>query len=92
MHSQVYCKCNDRGLLDFYLRTSEQDLFMFSQKNKYGSREFFEKGVSLEKALDMTKSRRNYAILLVMEKLPTYLRFLEKEHNIQLLQKTKSKG
>lgn len=92
MHNQIFCKCNNKGFLDFYLRTNEQDLFMFSQKYKYGSREFFEKGVSLEKALDTTNSHRNYAILLVMKKLPAYLRFLEKEHNIQLLEKTKNRG
>jgi len=92
MYYQVLCKCNNKGFLDFYLRANEKELFMFSQKYKYGSREFFEKGVSLDKALDTTKSHGNYAILLVMKKLPVYLRFLEKEHNIQLLEKTKNKG
>lgn len=82
MHCQVFCKCNSKGFLDFYLKIDEHVLFMFSQKYKYGSREFFEKGVSLEKALDTTKSHRNYAILLVMKKLPAHLRFLEKEYNI----------
>ena len=44
MHNQIFCKCNNKGFLDFYLRTNEQDLFMFSQKYKYGSRNFWCRG------------------------------------------------
>jgi hypothetical protein len=54
--------------------------------------EYFKGGVILERAIDFGKSRQNEAIQRTMQKLPSYIKYIEKEYEIQILNKTIKKN
>lgn len=71
-----------------YLVIGNQEYYLFSQKYKQSVVDYYSKGVTLRKALDFTKSKRDIAITKTMEKLPMYIKSFEKEFGIKILNMT----
>ena len=89
MVERITCKLSKTGNHDFYLRTSRNTYFLFSQKYRKSVHLFYSDGVWLNEALDFGKSRRDHAIVHTMRKLPIYIRYIEKENGISVLNRTK---
>ena len=49
------------------------------------------KGVTIHDAFDTSKARFDSALMRTMEKIPSYIRYVEKECGIAVLEKTKKK-
>ena len=90
MVETITCQLSKTGDHEFYLRTSRNTYFLFSQKYRKSVHLFYSDGVWLNEALDFGKSRRDHAIVHTMRKLPIYIRYVEKENGISVLNRTKS--
>ena len=91
MKDKIYCKTTDKGIHSFYLSTSKGDYFLFQQNYRKGVNDYFEKGVTLNEAMNFSRSRQDNAIMRTMSKLPMYIKYVEKEYRVEVLDKTKQK-
>lgn len=88
MITTIYCKTNDT-VQDFYMIHNNEEIYLFTQKRKASVERFYASGVNLDKALCHGIGNSNYAIHKTMDKLRLYIRYIEKEYDIILLNKTK---
>ena len=85
MKPYVYCKKETGGRLSFYLSYEKNGYFLFIQKYKSGVFKYFSSGVGLDRAIRGSLARRDFGILKAMEKLPAYIRYVEKEEGFYVL-------
>lgn len=78
-----------QGLL-FYLDVDGERYFLFSQRYRSGIEKYFSKGVSLNDIL-ANKMRGDDCVKKVVSKLPTYIKYVEKEYDITILNQTMKK-
>ena len=88
----IDCERTNNGMHDFYLKQNGEEYYLFTQKYRKGVDAFFRNGVSLEKAQNRKKAKRDTAILRTMDKIPMYIRHAEKRNNIIALNKTGEKA
>ena len=91
MKTTIYCKTKTQGIHSFYLLSEEGEYFLFNQHYRKGVQNYFAKGVLLNMACDTSKSKRDNAVIKTMRKLPMYIRYIEREYEISILEKTKRK-
>ena len=92
MKAIIYCKRSERGMHNFYLRTNGEDFYLFSQNFRKGVQEYFGHGVCLERACDYSKSRKDATIIKTMDKIPMFIKYIEKESGILVFKQTKKKA
>ena len=72
---------------------SEQTSFSwFSQAFRKGVDEYYGRGVRIEKSIKYSKAHNDSAITRTMDKIPMYVRYIEKEYDIEVFEKTKKHG
>lgn len=81
---EIYCK-STKDNLSFYVSANGEEIFLFTQRFDYPTFHRFKKGVEIGDALS-PKSRRSPTLEKVCEKLPVYLKYVEQEYGIPLLQ------
>lgn len=86
MQAKVYCVTTKRNTQSFYVSIGGKEYFLFSQGYRTSNKEYFENGVTLE---DMGNYNHSLAVRKTLDKLPTYLRYVEKEYGIEIYQKDK---
>ena len=64
---------------------------MFSQKYRRGVKQYFHNKVTLNDALDISRSRRDTALIRTKAKLLMYIKYIEKEYGIVILDNTLKK-
>ena len=74
---------------DFYIRVDGNDYFLFRQPYRKGVKEYFGNGVHLNKALKNNWNKLDRAILRTIDKLPSYIKYIEKEYGLVILEQTK---
>jgi len=87
--TKIYCKENANGKIDFYIVAEGVHYFLFSQKRYCGVLKYYRNGVCLKDAIDHKRGRSDYAIHRTMTKLPGYIKFIEKEYGIAVLNQSK---
>jgi hypothetical protein len=92
MKTCIYCKSTVQGIHSFFLLTREREYFLFSQNYRKGVHEYFSKGVLLDDARNYSKSNRDSALIRTMKKLPMYIKYIEKEYGIVVLNQTKKRN
>lgn len=92
MKDRIYCKWTDCGVHSFYLVASGQEYFLFCQSYRKGVQKYYGNGVSVDAALDFSRAHRDGAIERTMTKLPMYIRYIEKEYEIEVLEQTKRRS
>ena len=92
MKTTIYCKRTEKGMHNFYLLTEGEEFYLFTQNFRKGVQEYFGHGVSLERACDYSKSRKDSAIIKTMEKIPMFIKYIEKESGILVFEQTKKKA
>ena len=85
MRCYIYCRTTAKGTQSFYMTRGNEEYFLFSQSLRKGVKEYFERGVSLEEAMNCGKSHNDAALIRTMCKLPMYIRYIEKEENARIL-------
>ena len=91
MKTTVFCTPTSKGTHSFYLTYEGEDYFLFHQNFRKGVHKFYSDGVSLNTALKFALAHGDNAILHTMEKLPVYIRYIEKENGIAVLEQTVKK-
>ncbi len=92
MRAMIYCELTDRGEHLFYLAVGGEDYFLFSQDYRKGVQAYFSKGVALEQSMKYSKAHNDSALERTMTKLPMYIKYIEKEYEIEVLEKTKKRN
>lgn len=87
----IYCKPTASGVHSFYMIQNGQEYFLFSQDYRKGVQEYFSKGVTLNESLNFSRTRNDSALNRTMTKIPSYIRYIEKEYDIVVLEQTKKK-
>ena len=92
MKATIYCKATDKGIHTFYLRSEGCDYYLFRQNYRRGVNEYFRDGVRLDDALNFSRAKGDNAIKRTMEKLPSYIKYIEREYDLEILRKTAKKN
>ncbi|MCQ2496974.1 MAG: hypothetical protein MJ131_10350 [Lachnospiraceae bacterium] len=85
----IYCRPTAKGIHSFFLETEDMKIFLFSQPYRKGVGKLFGNGLMLSEALKYKKAHNDNAIIKTISKLPTYIRYVEKEYGIAVFEKTK---
>ncbi|MCR5665185.1 MAG: hypothetical protein K6G01_00010 [Eubacterium sp.] len=88
----IYCKTTAKGTHSFYLVFAGEEYYLFSQDYRKGVFEYYRNGVELNKAMQRSKAHYDTAILKTMDKLPIYIKYIEREYDIVVLEQTKRKA
>ena len=91
MKTLIICKSTVKGIHSFYLLSGKEKYFLFNQTYRKGVDEYFSKGVLFNDAINYSKAHNDSAIKRTMGKIPMYVRYLEKEYGLMVLNKTKKK-
>lgn len=89
MKTKIYCKPSARGIHSFYLVFNGAEYYLFSQNYRKGVHRYFSGGVSLQDAMDYSKTKNDHAIINTMSKIPMYVKYIEKEYELAVFEKTK---
>jgi len=88
----IYCETPaDAGSLKFYLRSGNDIFYLFNQRYKSSVESYFMNGVPLNK-LSSQKKSKDHSVSKVATKLPLYIRYIEKEYDTAILNKTIKKA
>ena len=90
MTSIYYERTN--GMHDFYLSNDGKDYYLFSQAMKRSVDIFYRGRINLDKALCHGIGKRDHAVHHTMDKLKTYIRYIEMQHDIIILNRTYKKS
>ena len=91
MRTTIYCKRTERRLHNFYVKTDEGEFYLFTQNFRKGVQEYFGHGVYLERACDYSRSKHDTAVMKTMDKIPMFIKYIEKESGILIFEQTKKK-
>lgn len=92
MANTIYCATTSKGIQSFYITANGERHFLFSQNFRRGVKEYFERGVRIDEAMNFKRANGNSAIIHTMEKLPSYIRYVEREYGMQVLRSTARKN
>ena len=88
MAATVYTVRVNKGVHTFYLRAFGQDHYLFSQPYRSEVKAYFGNGVTIDAALDRSRAKRSADVLRVMERLPSHIKYVEKEYGVDVLRQT----
>ena len=89
MNTIVCCRTAKRGVHSFYIVSGGKEYFLFNQGYRKGVQEYFGSGVSLSDARNFSKAHKDSAVVRTMDKLPMYIRYIEKAYGLEILEQTK---
>ena len=90
MKNYIYCTTTAKGEQTYYLMAQGTKYFLFVQAYRRSNKEVFEQGISL---FDLRKLKKHcsYSVRHTATKLPAYIRYVEQEFGITILELTKRK-
>lgn len=92
MKTFISCKATAKGVHSFYMTFEGEKYFLFNQNYRRGVDDFFFGGVELNQAMRFSIAHHDSAIIRTMEKLPSYIKHVEKEYGIAVLNQTIKKN
>ena len=92
MANTIYCETTAKGIQSFFINANGETHFLFSQNFRRGVKDYFERGVRIDEAINFKRANGNSAIIHTMEKLPSYIRYVEREYGMEVLRKTARKN
>ena len=92
MSAKIICRTTAKGESSFYVSVDGETHFLFSQNYHTGVRRYFRGPVSVTKAIDFSCAKGNKALIHTMEKLPSYIRYVEREYGIEVLKQTQRRN
>ena len=91
MANFIYSRTTDKGKQSFYLVSEGKEYFLFTQKFFKGVKHYFHNKVLLKDALDMSKSHNDTALIRTKSKFLMYIKYIEKEYGVIILDCTLKK-
>lgn len=90
MQAKIYCKTESKGKQTFYVSLRDREYFLFEQDFRRSNKDFFKNGYYLTDNVDYSKVRST-SVRKTLEKLPSYVKYVESEYGIVVYEKTKLK-
>ena len=91
MKTTIYCKPTAKGIHSFYLIMGTEEFFLFSQSYRKGVEEYYGRGVRIDEAIKHSRAHKDSAITRTMDKIPMYVKYVEREFDIRVLDSTKKR-
>ena len=92
MKTTIYCKPTAKGVHSFYLIVGTEEFFLFSQAYRKGVEEYYGRGVRINESMKYSRAHNDSAITRTMDKIPMYVKYIEKEYAIEVLEQTKKRS
>ncbi len=92
MKTTIYCKPTAKGIHSFYLMVGTEEFFLFSQAYRKGVEEYYGRGVRIDESMKYSRAHNDSAITRTMDKIPMYVKYIEKEYAIEVLEQTKKRS
>ena len=92
MKANIFCRTTAKDTHSFFVNVEGETHFLFSQDYRLGVKHYFGKPVTIDRALDYSCAHGDHALMRTMEKLPAYIRYVEREYNVEVLRKTARKN
>lgn len=92
MKTMIYCETTEKAVHAFYMLNEGEIYYLFSQDYRKGVQDFYHKGVRLDESMDYSKAHKDTAIERTMSKIPMYIKYIEKEFGIEVLEQTKKRN
>lgn len=90
MQATVFCKTTAKGRQTFYVAMGSGKYVLFTQDYRVSNKEFFANGVSVNELFNYSNVHST-AVKKTLDKLPSYLRYIEKEYGVAVFEKTKKR-
>ncbi|MCI9407011.1 MAG: hypothetical protein HFK06_01490 [Clostridia bacterium] len=90
MKTEIYCKSIANGKQEFNLRVGQKSYLLFIQSYRASNHDYFKNGKPLTIALGITNVR-SWATRKTIEKLLPAIKYIEKEYDIAILDRTLKK-
>ncbi|MBR6385126.1 MAG: hypothetical protein IKS03_03270 [Ruminococcus sp.] len=88
----IICKnSSTKGIINFFAEDSTQSYFLFQQKFRHSTYDFYKKGIPVRQAFSHRSTHRDRAIENVIKRLPSQISYIEKEYGVAILNRTKAK-
>lgn len=78
MANFIYSRTTEKDKQIVYLVSQDREYYLFTQKYRRGVKEYFHNKVLLRDALDVSKSRRDTALIRTKTKFPIYKVYRER--------------
>lgn len=92
MKATIFCETTAKGIHTFYLSINGQRYYLFNQDYRKGVQEYFGRGVSINEAMNYSRSHNDSALVRTMSKIPMYIKYIEKEYAIEVFEQTKKRN
>ena len=92
MAAVISCIPTAKGTHSFFVEACGETHFLFSQNYRSGVDDYFRDGVCLDAALDFSRAKGDTAIERTMEKLPSRIRYIEREYGIEIFRHSAKKN
>lgn len=89
MKTTVCCRTTGKGIHTFYVLVGNNRYFLFNQNFKRGVDHYYGQGVSLKDAVAFSRAHGDRALIKTMSKIPNYIKYIEKEYDIEILEQTR---
>lgn len=88
MQAKIFCRTVAKGKQSFYMTVNGQKYFLFTQDYRVSNKEYFQNGVSISE-INNYSGVHSTAVRKTLDKLPSYIKYIEKEYEIAVFKKTK---
>lgn len=88
MKAKIFCRTVEKGKQSFYVTVDRERYFLFTQAYRVSNKEFFQNGVSIFE-INNYSGVHSTAVRKTLDKLPSYIRYIEKEYGVAIYEKTK---
>lgn len=92
MCMRICCEVKSNNIDTFYLMNGSEKIFLFNQNRRKGVEDYYcGNGVTLNRALKLpslgrgSDRKRSKALRRTMDKLPIYIKYIEKEYGIKVM-------
>ena len=86
MRAKVYCRTVAKGIQEYYLAMDGKRYYLFEQDYRVTNRDYFKDGVDVNKIGDF-RNVRSESVRRTLDKLPKYLKKLDKRYGLGLYKK-----
>lgn len=88
MQAKIFCRTVAKGKQSFYVTVNGDKYFLFTQDYRVSNKKFFQNGVSISE-INNYSGVHSAAVRKTLDKLPSYIRYVEKEYGVAIYEKTK---
>jgi len=90
MRSVVFCETTAKAVQSFYISVGGKRYYLFSQDFRKSNKRFFSRGVELD-TIGTYKNVHSTSVRKTLDKLPIYIKYIEKEYGVEILESTRKK-